>query len=108
MGDEANEFITELIRTFLPNAVKLIEELKTSLVKNDIKSFYRAAHTLKSSSASLGAMLLSDYAKVLENESKELIPSGSQAQIEKMETELDKVTREFEQFLAGEHPSIKV
>jgi HPt (histidine-containing phosphotransfer) domain-containing protein len=108
MGDEANEFIAELIRTFLPNASKLITELKTSRSTKDIKSFYRAAHTLKSSSASLGAMLLSDLAKELETESKESLPADSQSQIKKMETELDKVAREFEQFLASDQPPVKV
>jgi CheY-like chemotaxis protein/HPt (histidine-containing phosphotransfer) domain-containing protein len=108
MGDEAKEFITDLIKTFLPNASKLINELKSSLLSDDNKSFYRAAHTLKSSSASLGALLLSDLARELESESKDSFPPDSQDQIIIIENELGKVTREFEVFLSENDPLKKI
>jgi PAS domain S-box-containing protein len=103
MGEEAEDFIADLIRTFLPNANKLIEEMKTSLKSKNIKTFHRAAHTLKSSSASLGAMLLSDCAKNLEIESNESLPVGCKDRIKHIELELEKVTLEFERFLTEKH-----
>jgi PAS domain S-box-containing protein len=105
MGDEADDFIADLIRTFLPNAKKLVDELKSSLNEKNNKSFLRAAHTLKSSSASLGAIDLSEYSKDLELESKDSIPLNSQNRIKIIEKELRKVTREFQQFLTVKHQS---
>ena len=103
LGDEAHDFLVDLIQTFLPNACKLVNEMKTAISEKDVKTFHRAAHTLKSSSASLGAMQLSDYAKNLEYESKENLPVGINFRIESIEKELEIVTREFQQFLTGKH-----
>jgi CheY-like chemotaxis protein/HPt (histidine-containing phosphotransfer) domain-containing protein len=108
MGEEAEEFIADLIRTFLPNADKLIEEMRTSSVDKDIKTFNRAAHTLKSSSASLGALQLSDYAKRLESESKESLPVDSGEQIHVINQELEKVVLEFHEYLTKNHQPITI
>jgi CheY-like chemotaxis protein len=100
MGEEADSFIADLIRTYLPNATKLIEELKNSFDINDLETFNRAAHTLKSSSASLGVMKISEAAKNLEYESKESLPVDAKKRIKNIEVELKKVSLQFRQFLA--------
>ena len=56
MGDEGNSLISELIDIYLENTPKLLTSLRQSITDNDIEVFNRAAHTLKSSSASLGAI----------------------------------------------------
>ena len=71
MGEDTDAFLIELIQTFLPNAQKLVDDMKSTLVRQDLVAFHRAAHTLKSSSASLGAMQLSDLAKQLELDTDE-------------------------------------
>jgi HPt (histidine-containing phosphotransfer) domain-containing protein len=60
------EFVAELIETFLEDSPELIAQLKRSHSENDSPTFQRAAHTLKSNSASFGAMHLSELAKELE------------------------------------------
>lgn len=60
------EFVNELIDAYLEDSPTLIDEMKTALQNNDAASFRRAAHSLKSSSASLGAMRLSEVSKELE------------------------------------------
>ena len=42
------EFINELIDTFLEDSPKLIEEMESALKANNVDSFRRAAHSLKS------------------------------------------------------------
>jgi PAS domain S-box-containing protein len=100
MGEEADSFITDLIHTYLPNARKLIEELKNSSGVNDLETFNRAAHTLKSSSASLGVMKISEAAKNLEYESKDSMPVDAIKRIKNIEVELKKVSLQFGQFLS--------
>ncbi len=65
------DFINELLDTFLDDAPKLIDQLKTALAAMDTDSFRRAAHSLKSNAATFGAQILSERAKELEMLGKE-------------------------------------
>jgi histidine phosphotransfer protein HptB len=60
------DFIGELIDTYLEDAPQLIKDMKSSLKTNDSEVFRRAAHSLKSNSATFGANRLSGLAKELE------------------------------------------
>lgn len=65
------DFINELIDTFLEDAPKLIEEIRTSMAFNNADAFRRAAHSLKSNAATFGAGQLAALAKELERLGKE-------------------------------------
>ncbi len=65
------DFINELLDTFLEDAPRLIEQLKSALAAMDTDSFRRAAHSLKSNAATFGAQHLSELAKELETLGKE-------------------------------------
>ncbi len=65
------DFIGELIDTFLEDSPKLIAEMKTALKNDDADAFRRAAHSLKSNSATFGATHLSDLSRELEMLGKE-------------------------------------
>ena len=65
------EFINELIDTFLDDSPKLIQELEAALKVNNVDSFRRAAHSLKSNAATFGASELFSLAKELEILGKE-------------------------------------
>lgn len=60
------EFIIELIDTFLDDAPRLFDQLKSALEAGDADSFRRAAHSLKSNAATFGASQLAELAKALE------------------------------------------
>ncbi len=60
------EFTRELIDAFLQDGPHQIEQLKQSLKSGDADSFRRAAHSLKSNSATFGANQLAELAKELE------------------------------------------
>jgi HPt (histidine-containing phosphotransfer) domain-containing protein len=70
MGDDADAFIADVIDTYLNSAAGLISTLHSCLSSNDEKTFERAAHTLKSTSATVGATDLSALASELEKLSK--------------------------------------
>jgi HPt (histidine-containing phosphotransfer) domain-containing protein len=65
------DFINELIDTFLDDAPKLVDELKSALEANNADSFRRAAHSMKSNAATFGANELAMLAKELEMLGKE-------------------------------------
>lgn len=60
------EFIGELIDTFLEDSSSLMAEMNSALAEKDADSFRRAAHTLKSNAATFGAVQLSALARELE------------------------------------------
>jgi len=63
-GDE--EFLTELFAAFADEAPGLMDTIEAILVGDDFAGLHRAAHTLKSTSASLGALQLSEVSRALE------------------------------------------
>ena len=65
------DFIDELVNTFLEDAPHLVNEMRSALKVNDAEAFRRAAHSLKSNSATFGANRLSGLAKELEMLGKE-------------------------------------
>ena len=61
-----DDFINELIDTFLEDAPNMIAEIKSALADNDADTFRRAAHSMKSNAATFGANELAELAKELE------------------------------------------
>jgi HPt (histidine-containing phosphotransfer) domain-containing protein len=59
-------FVAELIDTFVEDARELTAQLPAALARRDVDGFRRAAHSLKSTSESLGAMALASLARELE------------------------------------------
>ena len=66
-----DDFINELIDTFLEDAPKMIAEIKSGLAANNADTFRRAAHSMKSKAATFGASQLAAMAKDLEMLGKE-------------------------------------
>jgi histidine phosphotransfer protein HptB len=61
-----DDYIPELILAYLDETPILIKSLQDALTVGDVSAFTRAAHSIKSSSASLGALDFSAQAKELE------------------------------------------
>ncbi len=59
IADGDREFLVTLIEQYLQDGERLVGALAPALSSSDARSLERAAHTLKSSSANLGAMTLS-------------------------------------------------
>ena len=60
------EFLVELIDAYLDDAPTRLAELRRAFENGNAETFTREAHTLKSSSANLGAMKVSALAKEME------------------------------------------
>jgi histidine phosphotransfer protein HptB len=68
-GDN-DEFLREIAGIFLEDTPQRIAELDQSLAAGDIPKFTRAAHSIKGSSANLGAVGLRAVAEKLEHQSR--------------------------------------
>jgi CheY-like chemotaxis protein len=91
MGEDGNSLIAELIDIYLENTPKLLDNLRQSIVDNDSEVFNRTAHTLKSSSASLGAMRLSSLSKELELQSLDVSLDTLKNKVQSLVMEFDQV-----------------
>lgn len=59
-GDDEPELLAELIQIFLEDAPQRMKDITEGLAHGDLTRVERGAHTLKSSSANIGALGLSD------------------------------------------------
>ena len=89
------DFINELIDTFLDDAPKLIDELRSSLEANNADSFRRAAHSMKSNAATFGANELAMLAKELEMLGKENKLQETGDRLKALEEAFDSVRAEL-------------
>ncbi len=60
------EFVVDLIRTYLDDTEDQLAAMEAAFATNDPAALIRPAHTLKSSSATLGAKRLAERARTLE------------------------------------------
>jgi HPt (histidine-containing phosphotransfer) domain-containing protein len=91
------DFIGELIDAFLDDAPQLIQEIKTALKAGDAESFRRAAHSLKSNSATFGANHLSILAKELEMLGRENKLEQTGGRLEVLEAAYKTVAKELKE-----------
>lgn len=92
------EFVKELIDAYLDDSPVLINEMKTALQDNDAATFRRAAHTLKSSSASLGVLALSEISKELEQIGKAEILDQVDGKLDQLISIFEQAERELKAF----------
>jgi histidine phosphotransfer protein HptB len=96
MGED---FIPELISTYLEETTNLIQTLHETLAANRPEDFRRAAHSIKSSSASLGALDFSAQAKELEFIGKAGDLSQAAEPLSRLETAFPAVQKALQEFL---------
>ena len=68
MGEASDALVVELIDCYLDDTPRLLETLTAAIDQQNFVEWGRAAHSLKSSSAALGALSLAEICKKLEEE----------------------------------------
>ncbi|MFM9266673.1 response regulator [Tychonema sp. BBK16] len=74
--DDDPNFLGDLINIYLSDAPQHLKIMKEAIFLGDADSLKLASHTLKSSSANLGALSFSDVCKELESISRAAVESG--------------------------------
>ena len=85
-------FLASLTQTFLKHTEFLLEEMRVALVQNNFETLQRAAHSLKSSSAAIGAMPLAHLCKNLEQDCLRQNYATLTQAVQALSTEFAKVT----------------
>lgn len=94
MQDEPG-FITELCRDFLDDTPLRIQRMKVAIRRDDFAELERDAHSLKSSSASLGAMEMSRLCAKIESAARTTNGNGVEPLLEQLAQEIGRVAAEL-------------
>jgi HPt (histidine-containing phosphotransfer) domain-containing protein len=75
-------FLAELVEAYLADSPGLVQAMRTGLAADDRTALRRAAHTLKSTSASMGAIAFAATCREVETNALEAEPPWLEAHIE--------------------------
>lgn len=82
-----NEFVAELVDTFLAEAPGMLAELRKARADANAERFRRAAHSLKSNASTFGAATLAAGARELELRGLDADPARDEAALSALEGE---------------------
>jgi signal transduction histidine kinase/DNA-binding response OmpR family regulator/pSer/pThr/pTyr-binding forkhead associated (FHA) protein/HPt (histidine-containing phosphotransfer) domain-containing protein len=91
-GTKAESLVAELIAIYLEDSPQLLHLIREAVLTDNPDSLRRSAHTLRSSSASLGSINLSKLCKELENLGRSGTTIGAVEQLEQLEVEYKRMT----------------
>ncbi len=81
------EFLTEVVDVFLADAPALLTSLRSSLERQDTEELRRAAHTLKSNGATLGATAFAELCRTVERQARAGSLDGVSQLVDRIEHE---------------------
>ncbi|MFN7035790.1 MAG: Hpt domain-containing protein [Bellilinea sp.] len=101
MGEDADSFIEDIIRSYLSDAPQLLDTLRETIASGDAARFVRSAHTLKSNSATLGATQLAALAAELEQAGKSTPLPELTDKVDAAGEELERILHALKDYLSG-------
>lgn len=99
-GEDDPGLLNELIGMFLDDAPRRLGDITGGLASGDVKTLERAAHTLKSSSANIGAVSLSALCRQIEEIARQNRTDGLAPLVESASRDFEKVAAELKRLLA--------
>jgi CheY-like chemotaxis protein len=101
LGGGAADVVAEIVETYLHDTPELIRQMREAVRAGDAAALDRAAHTLKSSSATVGAMTLSSRCRAIEEQARGGRVSDLGDAVRSVEGEFERVRNELESGLAA-------
>ena len=105
IGEEETEIINELVQSYKESTRALIESLRETVAQGDANALAQAMHSLKSSSAHLGAKRLAELSKSLESKANDL--TDTPAQLAQLEVEYTHVCLALDRLTSSERDFAK-
>ena len=100
LGGDRQMLLDEVVGSYLEDSPQLIQTMQNASLTGDTTTWYRAAHTLKSSSATLGAIALSELCKQLETTCQNHQLSEASLLTVQIEREYERVLAELQQLVS--------
>ncbi|GIV60908.1 MAG: hypothetical protein KatS3mg043_1997 [Rhodothermaceae bacterium] len=94
--DDDPDFLRSLIRDFLQDTRRLLDELRRAYLEKDLPTLHRTAHTMKSSSALFGAVTFSTLCNELEQLAEAGSLEGADARIARLERQYEHIKAALE------------
>ncbi|MBW4682444.1 MAG: PAS domain S-box protein [Microcoleus vaginatus WJT46-NPBG5] len=99
LGEDSAEMLTIVIDSYLTDAVDLLQALRRAVEQEDATALNLPAHTLKSTSATLGAMVLAQLCKQLETMARTGMMAEAAAIVSQVEAEYERVKQALQESL---------
>lgn len=94
-----SEIPLRIIKLFLGDAPQRLAKLRRSFVAGDVRAMEHAAHSLKGSSANLGALAFAALCHDMERRCREALPTAAEERLTALETEYGKVEEAMRELL---------
>jgi HPt (histidine-containing phosphotransfer) domain-containing protein len=108
IGGNLPEFLVEIIDCYLQEAPKLLSAAREALAQHDSRTLKRSVHTLRSSSATVGAMTLAKLCEELEARAISVSQAEIIDHLQSLESEYYQVAialrQECQRFLNADKP----
>src|SRR5262245_55622116 len=88
--------LDELVELFIGGSPRRIAELRSAITRKDPEGLAKAAHSLKSSSAQMGASRMQEISAALETLGRTGTVAGTETLVEEMVIELDRVVPDLQ------------
>jgi HPt (histidine-containing phosphotransfer) domain-containing protein len=95
------DYINELVQAYFEETPQLLSKLQQALSKQDCDAFRQAAHSIKSTSNSFGALELGALAKELELMGREARLDGAPAKVKSLVAGYEAVQQVLEELSRG-------
>lgn len=100
LGEEGDDtFLREILAIYLKDVPQRVKDLKLALARNDQPFFTRSAHTIRGSSANVGASELKNLAEALEARSKTEALAELQPAVAELEQALGRAEAQMQELL---------
>jgi histidine phosphotransfer protein HptB len=96
------DFITDLVQAYFEETPQLLSKLQQALAKLDCDAFRQAAHSIKSTSNSFGALEFGGLAKELEMMGREAKLDGAPGKVKLLVANYEIVHKNLEELCHGE------
>jgi response regulator RpfG family c-di-GMP phosphodiesterase len=93
------DLLTKVVEIYLEETEKLINEIKTGMAQRNYEQIRSAAHSLKSSSAHIGALTIAAFARDLETLGKNKSVVGADELVRSLDSHLSSVRPELQSLL---------
>jgi len=93
------DFLPELVHTYFDETPTLFDSLQAALKAGDFEAFRRAAHSIKSTSNSFGALEFGLLAKELEYMGRDANLEGAETRVQTLLKNYDSVVHELKELL---------